>query len=53
MKSTYSTPMDLGNGKVNQPTSKKFQLGMSAIGHWKDEKLIEEHLHWGNYSMMK
>lgn len=53
MEGTFSKPMDLGNGKVIQPTGKKFKLSMSTIGHWKDGKMIEEYLHWDNQSFMK
>lgn len=53
MEGTFSKPMDMGNGKVIQPTGKKFKMTMSTIGHWKDGKMIEEYLHWDNYTMMK
>ncbi|TCJ12198.1 polyketide cyclase [Flaviaesturariibacter flavus] len=53
MEGTFSKPMNLGNGKVIQPTGKKFKLTMSTIGHWKDGKMIEEYLHWDNQTMMK
>ena len=41
MEGTFSKPMDMGNGKIIQPTGKKFKLSMSTIGHWKDGKMIE------------
>jgi hypothetical protein len=53
MEGTFSKPMDLGNGKVIQPTGKKFKLSMSTIGHWKGGKMIEEYLHWDNQLFMK
>lgn len=53
MEGTFSKPLDMGNGKIIQPTGKKFKLSMSTIGHWKDGKMIEEYLHWDNQSMMK
>lgn len=53
MEGTFSKPMNLGNGKVIQPTGKKFKLSMSTIGHWKGGKMIEEYLHWDNQSFMK
>lgn len=53
MEGTFSKPMNLGNGKIIQPTGKKFKLSMSTIGHWKDGKMIEEYLHWDNQSFMK
>ena len=53
MEGTFSKPMDMGNGKVIQPTGKKFKLTMSTIAHWKDGKMTEEYLHWDNHAMMK
>lgn len=53
MEGTFSKPMDLGNGKVIQPTGKKFKLTMSTIARWKDGKMTEEYLHWDNQSLMK
>jgi hypothetical protein len=53
MEGTFSKPMDAGNGKVIQPTGKKFKLRMCTIGHWSGGKMIEEHLFWDNQAMMK
>lgn len=53
MEGTFSKPMDLGNGKVIQPTGKNFKMTMSTIGHWKGGKMIEEYLHWDNATLMK
>jgi hypothetical protein len=53
MEGTFSKPMDVGNGKVIQPTGKKFKLTMSTIAKWKDGKMVEEYLHWDNQSLMK
>ncbi len=53
MEGTFSKPMPIGNGKTIPPTNKKFKLSMSTIGHWKDDKMIEEYLFWDNQSFMK
>lgn len=53
MEGTFSKPMPIGNGKTIPPTGKKFKLRMATIGHWKDGKMIEEHLFWDNQSFMK
>lgn len=53
MEGTFSKPMPIGNRKTIPPTNKKFKLGMSTIGHWKDGKMIEEYLFWDNQSFMK
>jgi hypothetical protein len=53
MEGTFSKPMSIGNGKSIPPTNKKFKLSMATIGHWKDGKMIEEHLFWDNLSLMK
>jgi hypothetical protein len=53
MEGTFSQPMDLGNGKVIQPTGKKFKLGMVTIGRWENGVMKEEWLFWDNAAFMK
>lgn len=53
MEGTFSKPMPMGNGKFIQPTGKKFKLSMATIGHWKEGKMIAEHLFWDNQAFMK
>lgn len=53
MEGTFSKPMNAGNGKIIQPTGKKFKLRMCTIGRWSGGKMIEEHLFWDNQAMMK
>jgi hypothetical protein len=53
MEGTFSKPMPIGNGKTIKPTGKKFKLGMTTIGHWKGERMIEEYLFWDNQAFMK
>jgi len=53
MEGTFSKPMPVGGGKTIPPTGKKFKLAMVTIGHWKDDKMVEEYLFWDNQAFMK
>jgi hypothetical protein len=53
IEGTFSKPLPVGNGKTIQPTGKKFKLSMCTVGHWKDGKMIEEHLFWDNQALLK
>src|SRR5215831_2846297 len=53
LEGTFSKPLPVGNGKTIQPTGKKFKLSMCTVGHWKDGKMIEEHLFWDNQALLK
>jgi predicted ester cyclase len=53
MEGTFSKPMDLGNGKVVQPTGKKYKLSMMTIGRWENGVMKEEWLFWDNASFMQ
>jgi len=53
MDGTFSRPMQVGGGKTIPPTGKKFKLRMCTVGHWKDGKMIEEHLFWDNAAFMR
>lgn len=53
MEGTFSKPMDMGNGKVIQPTGKKFKLRMCTVAKWDDGKMTDEHLFWDNATMMQ
>lgn len=50
---TFSKPMNMGNGKLMQPTGKSFNLNMCTIGRWENGVMVEEWLFWDNYTMMK
>ncbi|MCM2504723.1 ester cyclase [Aureimonas altamirensis] len=51
---TFTQPMDLGNGKVIQPTGKAYHLPMATLGHWnKDGAMDEEYLFWDNSTLMQ
>lgn len=52
MTGTFSKPMDLGNGKLLQPTGKKFVLPMMTVGRWENGLMKEEWLFWDNASFM-
>src|SRR5215831_18289776 len=53
LEGTFSKPMPIGNGNTIPPTGKKFKLSMCTVGHWKDGKMIEEHLFWDNQALLK
>jgi len=53
MTGTFSKPMPIGEGKVIQPTGKKFNITMCTVGHWKDGVMDEEYLFWDNLTFMK
>lgn len=53
MEGTFSRPMDLGGGKVIQPTGKKFKLGMATFGRWENGVMKEEWLYWDNAAFMR
>jgi len=53
MEGTFSKPMDLGGGKVIQPTGKPFKLEMVTIGRWENGLMKEEWLYWDNQAFMK
>lgn len=51
---TFTKPMDLGNGKVIQPTGKTYHLPMATLGHWnKEGAMSEEFLFWDNATLMQ
>lgn len=51
---TFTKPMDLGNGKIIQPTGKKYHLPMATLGHWnKEGAMSEEFLFWDNATLMQ
>jgi hypothetical protein len=49
---TFTKPMSIGDGKLIQPTGKKFNIPMCTVGIWKDGVMIEEHLFWDNKTYM-
>ncbi|MHA7968203.1 ester cyclase [Rhizobium sp. CAU 1783] len=54
LEGTFTKPMPIGNGKFIEPTGKPFKLGMSTLGHWtKNGVMDEEYLFWDNQSFMK
>ncbi|MEP6786513.1 MAG: ester cyclase [Sphingomonadales bacterium] len=52
MTGTFSKPLDMGNGKVIQPTGKKFTLPMMTVGRWENGLMKEEWLFLDNASFM-
>jgi hypothetical protein len=53
MEGTFSKPMKMQDGKIIQPTGKKFKLPMATFAHWtKDGTFDEEYLLWDNQTYM-
>lgn len=53
MEGTFTQPMDIGGGKVIQPTGKSFNLPMLTVGRWENGLMVEEWLYWDNQAFMK
>ena len=53
MEGTFTQPMDIGGGKVIQPTGKAFKLPMLTVGRWENGVMVEEWLYWDNQAFMK
>ena len=53
MTGTFSKPMKTSDGKVIQPTGKRFAIGMATIGHWKNGVMDHEWLFWDNQDFYK
>ena len=53
MTGTFTKPMPAADGKVIQPTGKRFAIGMATIGHWKNGTMDHEWLFWDNQDFMK
>jgi hypothetical protein len=53
MTGTFTKPMPTADGKMIQPTGKRFAIGMATIGHWKGKTMDHEWLFWGNQDFMK
>ncbi|KAF0192870.1 MAG: hypothetical protein FD165_640 [Gammaproteobacteria bacterium] len=52
MTGTFTRPMPTADGKVIQPTGKRFAIGMATIGHWKNGTMDHEWLFWDNQDFM-
>jgi hypothetical protein len=48
----YQT-LPIGDGKLIQPTGKKFSINICTAGHWEDSVMIEEWLFWDSATYMK
>ena len=53
MEGTFTKPMDIGGGKVIQPTGKAFKLPMLTVGRWENGVMKEEWLYWDNQAFMQ
>lgn len=53
LEGTFTKPMKTPDGKVIQPTGKKFRIPMATIAHWtKEGPMDEEYLFWDNQTYM-
>jgi hypothetical protein len=53
MEGTFTKPMKMPDGKIIQPTGKKFKIAMATFSHWnKDGLFDEEYLFWDNQTYM-
>ena len=50
---TFKGPMKGLDGKMIQPTNKKFHLEFCTVAHWENEKILEERLFYDQVGMMK
>src|ERR1044071_9917191 len=50
---TFKGPMKGLDGKMIQPTNKKFHLEFYTVAHWKDGKILEERLFYDQMDMLK
>jgi predicted ester cyclase len=53
MTGTFTRPMPMPDGKMVQPTGRKFNLPMATIGHWQNGKMDHEWLYWDNATYMQ
>jgi SnoaL-like polyketide cyclase. len=50
---TFKGPMTGLDGKMIQPTNKKFEIEFCTVAHWKDGKILEEKLFYDLVGMLK
>jgi predicted ester cyclase len=50
---TFKGPMKGLDGKMIQPTNKKFHLEFCTVAHWENGKILEERLFYDQVGMMK
>ncbi|HTY35597.1 MAG TPA: ester cyclase [Bacteroidota bacterium] len=49
---TFTNPVYTAEGKLIQPTGKRFRVSVCTIARWKDNRIIEESLFWDNQAIM-
>jgi hypothetical protein len=50
---TFKGPMRGPNGKMIQPTNKKFHLEFCTVAYWKGMAIVEERLFYDQMGMLK
>lgn len=53
MTGTMTGPMKTPEGKVYQPTGKKFKMKSCSLEQWRNDKIIKEIIYWDNGTFMK
>ena len=53
MEGTFSQPMKMPDGKIIQPTGKKWRMSQAALVKWKNDKIIESNGFWDNGAFMQ
>ena len=53
MTGTFTRPMPTPDGKVIQPTGKRFALSMATVAHWNGKAMDHEWLFWDNQDFMR
>lgn len=50
---TFQGPMKGLDGKMIQPTNKKFHLELCTVAHWQNGKILQERLFYDQVGMLK
>jgi predicted ester cyclase len=50
---TFTGPLEFPDGRVIEPTGKRFEVVFSTIAHWRDGKIVEEYLNYDSARFMQ
>ena len=53
MEGTFNQPIEMPDGKIIQPTGKKWRMSQAALVKWKNDKIIESNGFWDNGAFMQ
>ncbi|XWV26356.1 polyketide cyclase [Tupanvirus soda lake] len=48
MTGTFTGPMKGTDGKIYEPTGRKFRMEACSFTRWKDNRIVEENIYWDN-----